>query len=296
MLATNNLTKRYGNFTALDNVSITIEQGQCCGVLGPNGAGKSTMFRLLMGFLRPTSGTAQIAGHDCQKQQNLVHQQVTYLPGDVRLPGAMRGRNVLQFFAEVHPHGNYQRALDTAKRLDLDLSRRVAFMSTGMRQKLGLCIVLSNESPVAIMDEPTTSLDPNVRLEVIHLIKEANDAGKTVVICSHVLSEIEDICSRAIIMRSGQVVHDQDLANLRNQHIIQCRLPDAMPEIPSDLSSLMTNFEHKGERIQFSTNGDLSPILPWLTGLNASEVQIRQIGLKAIYQQHHDTTAEEVSP
>ncbi|MGY8768490.1 MAG: ABC transporter ATP-binding protein [Pirellulales bacterium] len=294
MLITNNLTKRYGKFTALDNVSITVEAGQCCGVLGPNGAGKSTMFRLLMGFLRPTSGTAQIAGHDCQKQQISVHQQVTYLPGDVRLPGAMRGRNVLQFFAEIHPHGNYQRALDTAERLDLDLSRRVAFMSTGMRQKLGLCIVLSNESPVAIMDEPTTSLDPNVRLEVIHLIKEANDAGKTVVICSHVLSEIEDICSRAIIMRSGQVVHDQDLVDLRDQHIIQCRLPDTLPDIPSALAPLMTDFQHKGERIQFSTNGDLSPILPWLTDLKASEVQIKQIGLKAIYQQHH-TTEEEVA-
>src|SRR5690606_14163073 len=127
-----------------------------------------------------------------------------YLPGDVRVFGQMRGRQVLEFFADIHPLVGLEKALTTAARLELDTSRRVGYMSTGMRQKLGLAIALSTDAPVLIMDEPTTSLDPNVRGEVIRIIGEAHRGGKTVIICSHVLSEIEDICSRAIIMRTGK--------------------------------------------------------------------------------------------
>ncbi|UUO06553.1 ABC transporter ATP-binding protein [Blastopirellula sp. J2-11] len=294
MLETNRLTKRYGDFLALDGVTLHVPTGQCCGVLGPNGAGKTTMFRLLLGFLRPTSGEAKIGGMDCQTRCLEVHRRLSYLPGDVRLFGEMRGREVLRFFADVHPCGSRVRAEDTAQRLDLDLKRRVAFMSTGMRQKLGLAIALSIDAPLLIFDEPTTSLDPNVRHEVVQMLSDAHEQGKTVVICSHVLSEIEDICQRAVIMRQGRIVHDQDLHAMRRRHVIRGVLTQPLPQVPHELTSLIVDVRQTPETFQIETDGDLQPALAWLANLPATQIQISQLGLRAIYNRYHFEQPEAV--
>ncbi|MCC9607031.1 ABC transporter ATP-binding protein [Blastopirellula sp. JC732] len=295
MLETNRLTKRYGDFLALDGVTLHVPTGQCCGVLGPNGAGKTTMFRLILGFLRPTSGSASIDGMDCHGRSLDVHRRLSYLPGDVRLFGEMKGREVLRFFADVHPHGSRTRSEETAQRLDLDLRRRVAFMSTGMRQKLGLAIALSIDAPLLIFDEPTTSLDPNVRHEVVQMIGDAHQRGKTVIICSHVLSEIEDICQRAVIMRQGRIVHDQDLHAMRRRHVIRGVLKEPLPQVPHELTSLVVDVRQTAETFQIETDGDLQPALAWIANLPTSQIQISQLGLRAIYNRYHFEQPEAVS-
>ena len=175
------LTKRFGDFTALKRCELSIEQGEVFGLLGPNGAGKSTLLRLVMGFIRPTEGRASLKGLDCYRQRVAVHQQVAYLPGDARLPKTMRGKAVLSFFSGLAGEDTLQRSFEIAERLDLDLSRWVAFMSTGMRQKLALSIALASQKPVLILDEPTANLDPTVRGEVLKIVTEAKTAGRTVV-------------------------------------------------------------------------------------------------------------------
>ena len=129
---THSLTKRYGKFTALDGCCLSIERGEVYGLLGPNGSGKTTLIRLLMGFLRPTSGAASIDGLDCYRQSVAVHARVGYLPGDARLFRQMNGREVLQFFCRIRPGASFQKALDLAERLQLELSRKVSMLSTGM--------------------------------------------------------------------------------------------------------------------------------------------------------------------
>ena len=287
MLNTTNLTKRYGPFLALDHANIRVEEGECCGVLGPNGAGKSTLFRLVMGFLKPTSGAAFLGGHDCQRHKKKVHSIVSYLPGDVRLFGQMRGRQVLEFFADIHPLGGREKALATAARLELDTSRRVGYMSTGMRQKLGLAIALSTDAPVLIMDEPTTSLDPNVRGEVIRMIGEAHRGGKTVIICSHVLSEIEDICSRAIIMRTGKVVHDQQLADLHRRHRVQFQTAQPLPPVPESLREMIVQRQQDAGTVMLEIDGDLRDVMAWLTQQPISDLRVQRIGLREVYDRFH---------
>ncbi len=294
MLVTRQLSKRYGKFLALDHVDIDVAQGECVGVLGPNGAGKSTLFRLLMGFLKPTSGTGHIGGKDCQREKQAVHSLVSYLPGDVRLFGQMRGRQVLEFFADIHPRGQRERAHATAARLELDTSRRVGYMSTGMRQKLGLAIALSTEAPVLIMDEPTTSLDPNVRAEVIRMIGEAHQGGKTVVICSHVLSEIEDICNRAIIMRAGRVVHDQKLEELTRQHRVSLRCASPL-KTPDHLREHVTALRQDGPDVQLEVTGDLLPVMAWVAQLSCSELRVQRIGLREVYDRYHAPIRDEAA-
>ena len=221
LIVTDELTKRFGAFTALDGCSLAIDRGEVHGLLGPNGAGKTTLIRLLMGFLRPTSGSATIDGLDCHRDSVEVHSRVAYVPGDARLFRQMRGSDVLRFFSEVRGLSTVSRSLELADRLKLDVRRRVAFMSTGMRQKLALAATMSAETELMILDEPTANLDPNVRCEVTALILEAKDAGQTVLFSSHVLSEVEDTSDRVTIVRAGELVHTQQMSELRRQHRIR---------------------------------------------------------------------------
>ena len=203
LIVADRLTKHYGSLAALENCTLSVERGEVFGLLGPNGSGKTTLLRLLMGYLKPTQGTASIDGMDCYRHSVQVHACVAYLPGEARMPPRQRGREVLKFFSRVRPQGSLDRALSLADRLRLDLSRQVALMSTGMRQKLALSAVLSFDTPIVILDEPTSNLDPTMRSEVLALVREARTAGRTVIFSSHVLSEVEAACDRVAILRRG---------------------------------------------------------------------------------------------
>ena len=286
---TDSLTKVFGQLTALTNCDLTIETGEVFGLLGPNGAGKSTLIRLLMGFLNPTSGTATIDGLDCLRQRVKVHERVSYLPGDARLSKMMRGRNALRYFCDTRQDAVYERAVELADRLELDLSRLVAFMSTGMRQKLALSVCLASTSPLLILDEPTANLDPTVRGEVIRLVAEAKSEGRTVIFSSHVLSEIEDVCDRVGILRAGELVHLQSMSELLRQHRIKARLLGDLPVVPSELESLLS-IRQEDDRVQIETPGELSSVLGWLASANLQDVYVQPVGLRAIYDRYHHSS------
>ncbi len=286
---TRDLTKRFGSFTALDQCSLTVQRGEVFGLLGPNGAGKSTLIRLLLGFLTPDSGSAIIDGIDCTLRPVAVHQRVSYLPGDARLFRMMRGRQVLKFFCDMRTDADYQTALRLAERLELDISRLVGFMSTGMRQKLALSVCLASSAPLLILDEPTANLDPTVRGEIIKLVDEARQAGRTVLFSSHVLSEIEDACDRVAILRGGKLVHMQCMNELMRKHRINARVSGSLPEIPEHLKALLTIREEQG-RVQIETPGELSAVLHWLANANLQDIYVQPIGLRSVYDQYHRPT------
>ena len=173
-----------------------------------------------------------------------------------------------------------------AERMELDLNRWVAFMSTGMRQKLALAIALSNDAPMLILDEPTANLDPTVRGRVIEMVAEAKSAGKTVVFSSHVLSEIEDVCDRVAILRSGKLVFQQSMADLKKQHRVRARLDGVLPEIPSQLKDSVT-ITQTGSSVQIETPGELSNVLKWLSEAPLRDVYIQPVGLRAVYDRFH---------
>lgn len=287
IVETVDLTKRFGHFVALDKCSLQIRRGEVLGLLGPNGAGKTTLIRLLMGFMRPSSGTATIDGLDCYRESVEVHRRVAYVPGDARLFGHMRGAEVLRFFTEIRGQSNATRALELADRLKLDTRRRVAFMSTGMRQKLALAVTLAAEVDLMILDEPTANLDPNVRGDVTAMIAEARAGGQTVLFSSHVLSEVEEVCDRVVIARAGRLVHTQVMADLRRQHRIRAKLRGKMVALPESLRQEVTRCETEGDRLLVETPCELSKILAWLTSQPIEEVMIEPIGLRGIYDQYH---------
>jgi ABC-2 type transport system ATP-binding protein len=282
------LSKRYGSFTALDDFTFHVERGEVLGLLGPNGAGKTTLLRLLLGYLKPSGGGARIDGLDCYRQSYRVHRQVSYLPGEVRLFRAMRARDVVDFFTEVRRDGSRPRAVALAQdRFGLDLSRPVAAMSTGMRQKLALAVTLAVDTPLVILDEPTSNLDPSVRSDVAQLVLDAKAAGRTILFSSHVISEVEQVCDRVLILRRGQLVHTQKIAELRRKHRIRAQLTGTLPPVPQMLNGSVSVSANGAGDLMIETPGELSGLLGWLATLPLKEVNIEPVGLRALYDQFH---------
>ena len=286
ILETQFLTKRFGDFNALLHCDLAIREGEIVGLLGPNGAGKTTLLRLVLGFLKPSQGWAKIQDWDCYNKRVQVHRLISYLPGDARLFRTMRARQVVDFFSEIRNDSNGKMASEVAARLELDLNRWVAFMSTGMRQKLALTVCLSSQAPILILDEPTANLDPSVRGEVLALVRQARDEGRTVIFSSHVLSEIEETCDRVLILRQGRLVHDQSIRDLKRQHRIRGRLTGEMPPVPDSLKENVT-MEQQGDTIKIETPAQLSSVMGWLSKAPLDDVYIEPISLRAVYDRFH---------
>lgn len=286
VIRTVGLTKRYGTAAALQDCSLEVREGEVFGLLGLNGAGKTTLLRLLLGFMRPTAGSATVAGYDCHTQSLEVRRRVAYLPGEVRLFRSMRGREVLEFFARLRGEAP-ERAVRFADRLDLDLAVRVAAMSTGMRQKLALASTFAATTPVVILDEPTSNLDPSARAVVMELVREARFAGRTVVFSSHVLPEVEEACDRVAIVRSGRLVHTQVLADLHGKHRIRARLSGSLPPVPPALQATVSLDHTSDHEVCIETAGPLADVLGWLATLPLGEVRIDPLGLRSVYDAFH---------
>jgi len=287
IVSSKNLSKSYGTFRALTDCNISVKSGEVFGLLGPNGAGKTTLLRTLLGFIKPTSGQACIAGFDCASQSVQVRQKTAYLPGEARLFRRMRGHHVLDFFSRLRADCDRKKCSAIAERLQLDGRRQVSRMSTGMRQKLALSMVLAIDCPLVILDEPTANLDPSARAEVLELVLEARDTGRTVIFSSHVLSEIESTCDRVVIMRAGHIAHEQSIATLRKRHRIYAQLAGPLTQIPESLGDSISIIRESGSEAVLESADSLTRVLDWLSGLPLSELKIEPVGLSAVYDRYH---------
>lgn len=286
-----NLSKRYALsrsvVTALDGCTLAVHEGETFGLLGPNGAGKTTLLRLLLGFIEPSSGEASVAGHDCLRDCLAVRRQVAYLPGEARLFRRMNGHSVIAFFSKLRPECDARRAEAVAARLQLDLHRQVARMSTGMRQKLALAVVLAMDVRLVILDEPTANLDPTARAEVLDMVREARACGRTVIFSSHVLSEVESTCDRVAILRAGRVVHEAEVHAIRRSHRITVRLSGPLGPVPKDTEHAIAALQPTSDGFQIESTGSLAPLLGWLATLPIQEILVEPTGLAAIYDRFH---------
>jgi len=217
-IRTTGLTKDYGSHRGLFELELQVAPQEVFGYLGPNGAGKTTTIRLLMGMIRPTAGSAYIFGLDCIRESVEVKRRVGYLPGDVPQFGSLRGSEVVAYLGGMRggvDRGNVRRL---AERFELDLSRRFREYSSGNRQKLAILLAFMHRPELLILDEPTSGLDPLNQQEFYSLLREARDDGATVFLSSHVLSEVQRICDRVGIIRSGSLVRVAPLDELRDAH------------------------------------------------------------------------------
>ena len=236
MIEIQNLVKKFGSLTAVNDITFTVESGQVLGFLGPNGAGKSTTMKMITGFLAPTSGSIRVCGHKVQDDALLAKKEIGYLPEGAPSYGEMTPIQFLQFIADVRGlTGIYkkQRIETVISQLNLQqvINRPIETLSKGFKRRVGLSQAILHDPKVLILDEPTDGLDPNQKFEVRELIKGmAQD--KIIVISTHILSEVDAVCSRAIIIANGKVVADETPEELISRSPIR-RLDDVFREITS---------------------------------------------------------------
>src|SRR5258708_7092915 len=200
------LTKSYGSKRGIANVSFQVEEGEVFGFLGPNGAGKTTTIRLLMALLRADAGTARIAGLDCWQQSVEIKRLIGYLPGEPSLDPGLTGGQILEYFGHLRGGVDQAYLKQLIKRLDLDPSRKYRHYSSGNKRKVVLIQAFMHRPRLLILDEPTGSLDPLNQQEFERMVKDVRDEGRTVFLSSHILSEVEQSCTRVGIIRAGRIV------------------------------------------------------------------------------------------
>ena len=285
------LTKRFGRVLALDGLSLEVRAGEVLGFLGPNGAGKTTTLRLLMGYLRPTAGSARVFGLDSWRDSVAIHARTGYLPGDVRLWPRMSARQIAGHLARLRGLDHDQWIADLAKRLDVDLDRPVGELSKGNRQKAGVLLALLGDPDLLLLDEPTSGLDPLVQAEFHGILRERVAAGAAVMLSSHVLSEVERVADRVAIIRSGRLLMLESLAGLREKarHTVEVRFgspppPDAFDAVPG-----ITDVRLDGSVLRCAMQGVVDPLIKALgryhvVDLNSHEADLEETFL-ALYGQ-----------
>ena len=239
---TKNLTKRYGSLTALDNLTLQLERGDVFGFIGPNGAGKSTTMKILAGLLEPTSGEAMVLGRRVAGNGDFVRRNIGYMPDFIGVYEDLKVSEYLEFFASAYGIPRRQRKAVVEQVLELtDLKyKRDAFvdsLSRGMTQRLSLARVLVHDPPVLLLDEPASGLDPRARIEIRELLKELQRLGKTILISSHILSELGEFCNKLGIIERGRLLVtgtiDELMARARAHPVIAVQVLDE-PEIAAE--------------------------------------------------------------
>ncbi|MHC4218031.1 MAG: ABC transporter ATP-binding protein [Planctomycetota bacterium] len=284
------LTRRYGRRVGVERVDLEVPEGMLFGFLGPNGAGKTTTIRVLLGLLRPSSGRASLLGLDCWRDSRRIKRDVGYLPGDLRLYSLMNGTAHLRIFGAIRGCDMLTPGRALAERFVLDLDVPVRKMSRGMRQKLGLILTLAHRPRLLILDEPTVSLDPLMRDELMgHLRQQAAD-GHTVFFSSHTLSEVERLCDRVAIVREGRIVADETLEALRSKARRQVTIRWAANARPAeiDVPSLLEIDEREERRWRGTLKGPVPELIRWLHERPVEDLAIGHPDLENLFLRYYE--------
>jgi ABC-2 type transport system ATP-binding protein len=294
IIATFGLTKRYGMVTALQGLTMEVRQGEVFGLLGPNGSGKTTTIRLLLGLIKPTAGRALVAAHDCWRRSLEVRQLVSYLPGELRLPGHMTGYRLLKFYSDLRGGSGLERAVAIGERvMKLDLDRKVRTYSTGMKQKIGLALAFADPVDILMLDEPTSALDPSARGDVLNLVADARRSGQTVIFSGHVLSEVEQVADRVAILRRGRLMHVEDMHERRSLRMLLVKFAGEPPAAWPDELELGLR-ERNDHVLLFEHRADApAPLLAWLASQNVEDIAVGTEDLRSLYDRFHGPNVKE---
>lgn len=252
------LTKSFGQVQALDGLDLDVRTGEVHGFLGPNGAGKSTTIRILLGLVRADAGTARLLGGDPWRDAVALHRRLAYVPGDVNLWPTLTGGEVIDLLGRMRGGLDPARRADLVDRFDLDPTKKGAAYSKGNRQKVGLVAALASDVELLILDEPTSGLDPLMEATFRTVIHQEKERGRTVLLSSHILSEVEALCDRVSIIRLGRTVETGTLADLR--HLTRTSVTAELVH-PVDLHDLhdlpgVHDLDGQGTRVTFAVDAD----------------------------------------
>ncbi|CAM01983.1 ABC transporter related [Saccharopolyspora erythraea NRRL 2338] len=271
----------------MKDLSLEVRPGEVFGFLGPNGAGKSTKIRMLLGFIRPSSGTARVFSDDARDVRR-AHRHLAYVPADVALWPALTGAEILELLARVGPGSDTTYRDELVDRFELELGKRGKAYSTGNRQKVALVAAFSTRAPLLVLDEPTSGLDPLMEREFRRCVAEARDRGQTVFLSSHQLAEVEAVCDRVAILRAGHLAEVASIPELRRlrRTDVEVSFDGVAPDV-SGLPGIHDVELLDGTGMRFSLTGPPGPALRVLAASDVTAFQMREPSLEEIFLDYY---------
>jgi ABC-2 type transport system ATP-binding protein len=294
-IQTSKLSKDYRLGRGLFDLDLTVSPQEVFGFLGPNGAGKSTTIRCLMGMIRPTFGSAHIFGLDCLRDSVAVKRKVGYMPGDMPQFGSLRGSEVVAYLGGLRGNIDTTLVRKIAERFDLDLGRRFREYSSGNKKKLGIVLAFMHKPELLILDEPTGGLDPLNQQEFYRLVNETRDAGATVFLSSHILSEVEHVCDRVGIIREGRLVKVADLDEIHSIRVHRMELEFApgteVPELAIRSAAGVEDVVVEDNKVTCTVKGTFDPLLEALDGMSVTNLVSHEPSLEEVFLTYYRTDA-----
>lgn len=287
-----NLTKYYGKSRGIEDVSFNVEEGEIFGFIGPNGAGKSTTIRTLLALIYPTSGSATIFGKDCIKFAPEIAREVGYLPSEVFYYDKMKVIDLLQYAASFYQKDCRKRISELAEIMDLDLKKKIDDLSFGNKKKVGIVQGLLHEPRLIILDEPTSGLDPLIQQKFFDLLREENQKGVTILLSSHVLSEVQRLCSRVAIIKDGTIIKLEKMSDLTENNYKKFKM-EMKEEIRAEYFELagINNLAIEGRKVSFLFKGNINSILKKLAEVEILNIWIEEPSLEEVFIHYYEKEA-----
>lgn len=293
MLRTINLTKKFGSFTALDGVDLEVQEGEVYGFIGPNGAGKSTTIRILLDILRATKGKAEIFGKDAWRDAVEIHKRLAYVPGDVNLWPNLTGGEVIDLFMKMNGSKNKEKRNKFIEIFDFDPTKKCRTYSKGNRQKVALIAAFASDADLFIFDEPTSGLDPLMENIFQQCVLEVKKEGKSVLLSSHILSEVEKLCDRVGIIRQGKIIETGTLEELR--HLTRTNLTVQTREKITSLKALkgVHNIEEKDGTLTFQVDTEeMDGVIRHISQFGVMRLESAPPTLEDLFLRHYERTGD----
>ncbi len=282
-----NLTKSYGKARGINNINLSVEQGEIFGFIGPNGAGKSTTIRTLLGLIYPSEGSATIFGKSCTEHPE-VRKELGYLPSEVFYYDDMRVMDLLKYSASFYKKDCTTRIKELADVMDLDLKKKIEDLSFGNKKKVGIVQGLLHEPKLIILDEPTSGLDPLMQQKFFELIAEENRKGATVFFSSHILSEVQKMCSRVAFIKDGKIIKLEKMSTLQENSYkkISIETKEIIPKEVFDIKGV-SKLESKGKSINFIFKGNINLIMAKMADVDLRNISIEEPDLEEIFMHYY---------
>ena len=287
------LTKFYDTHRGIENVDLTVAQGEVFGFLGPNAAGKTTTIRLLLDYIRPTRGKVRVLGLDPRRDGVELRRRVGHVPGDLALYEHMTGEELLRFAANLRTGIKWALVEQLAERLQTDLSAPIHTLSRGNKQKVGLVHALMHHPELLVLDEPTTGLDPLMQQAFNQMVLEAKSEGRTVFLSSHILPEVEQVCDRVGIIREGRLIAVEEIRALKSRAVHSLEVRFAAPVAAESFSSLpgVREIVVEGSTVRFAVEGSLDPVVKALAKFEVEDLRTHEQSLEDIFLAFYGTEA-----
>lgn len=292
VIETVNLTKTYGKNRGIEELNLTIEEGEIFGFIGPNGAGKSTTIRTLLNLIYPTSGDAKIFGLDCVKEASTIAKDIGYLPSEVFYYDHMKVKDLLNYSASFYKKDCKKRMDELCSLLELDLNRKIEDLSYGNRKKVGIVQGLLHSPKLIILDEPTGGLDPLMQKKFFELMKEENEKGTTIFFSSHILSEVQKLCNRVGIIKNGKLIRLETMSELRENSYKKVSLEmrelnEAQVREAFKMEGI-SKLECKESTVNFLFRGNINAITKRIAALDLVNLDFAEPDLEEIFMHYYD--------